>query len=368
MGTVLNLLRITRPERFQPSTSRGTRAWPAPARARRWVVWPAVLAALAPSSASLSGQSPIQVEEIGSIGAESSPAEEVFGDIISMAVDPESGAIFLYDRLSHRLSAFSASGRFIAAVGRSGGGPRDFGSPAQLAFHNGRVHTTDALNGRMSAWELSGDSLRLVEQSRTPFPVEGGVCNAGGTLIHARFAEGGLLQKLNWDGSFRGAFGAPLVPDPEVNQRFIRVWIACDARTGSAYAGGRGILRRYDVQSETLRWEVEVPGIVPPELFVDPRTGLPRSTRPAGAEVQTMTGVVVAPGDRVLVQYAVNPPVGMFFSNSHLTEVETVVFSSTDGRVLELRSDLPRLDAAHGDRVFSMTDDPYPVVRIYRWR
>jgi hypothetical protein len=330
-------------------------------------IWTAAVA-LAICSAPLASQSSVQVEEIGSIGVASSPDEEVFGDIASLAVDPERGTLFLFDRLSFRLSAFSRSGRFQAAVGRHGSGPREFRSPARLTFHEGLVYATDALNGRISAWELSGDSLRLVDLSRTLFPLEGDLCNAGGTLVHARFNEGGLFQKLEWDGSVRGSFGTSLISVPGLNPRALSIRMACDQRSGSVFVSALGILRKYDVGTETLRWEVRIPGIVPPEVTADPRTGLPRFSRPRGADVQGLVSVIVAPGDRVLVQYSVNPPTGMFFSNSHITDVETVVFAANDGRVLERRSDLPRLDATHGDRVFSMMDDPFPIVRIYRWR
>jgi hypothetical protein len=56
------------------------------------------------------------------------------------------------------------------------------------------------------------------------------------------------------------------------------------------------------------------------------------------------------------------------YSGTDIVDVTTLVFNAANGRLLETRRDLPRLDHSVGSRACSHASEPFPRVRIYRWQ
>jgi hypothetical protein len=304
------------------------------------------------------------------IGVLTGPSELVFGDISGIAADSTAGVIFVFDRLSHRLSAFTTTGRFVAAAGRTGSGPAEFRSPILPVLHESLIYMPDAMNGRITQWRLSNGDLQHMGQTRPVIPIVPAFCAIADRIYFLRYHDRGLIQALRLDGQTVASFGAPFHTAPGLNPAFLSGRIACDQRLNAIYvASGMSILRRYDASTGALRWETTIPGVVPPRVEVDTRAGLPRFSRPRGQTSQYLVSIVSAPGGLLLVQLA-DPPRSAVpgYSGTDIIEVTTLVFDAGTGRLIESRHDLPRLDYSVGSRAYSWPAVPFPQVRIYRWR
>lgn len=133
---------------------------------------------------------PIQPTHI----ADLSPPDEVLpATPWGVATDPESGMIFVADRLSDRVVVFDATGVFVDIFGRPGGGPGEFGNPSALYFGtDGVLRVWDTGRGVISRWSPEGEFLG---EEATAVPYWGpGFAIEGGRLVTVTNAttEGGM--------------------------------------------------------------------------------------------------------------------------------------------------------------------------------
>jgi hypothetical protein len=326
------------------------------------------------ASAQLDAQAEnLAVAEITSIGVLSGDPRLEFGLITGFAVDDEQGVMYIFDRQNLRLSAFTRSGDFLASAGRSGAGPGEFRGAQRIAAPIGRaraVQVVDHINARISLWYFRSGSLALLDELPNLSGLAGPVCTIANDLFFLRFKDGSLLQRVDSTGRVLNGFGRPFLDENPVMAQFTANGrIACHGSSNSVYVAATVIpvVRRYDAASGKLLWESEIPDMTAALILPNPRSaaGLPMYRPPEGRDHwDAVVSVVPAPEGRVLVQIA--PAVGS--SSLDATDVTTIIFRSSDGSVLGVRADFPRLDFAGDAYAYSHANDPFPRVRVYRWR
>jgi hypothetical protein len=85
----------------------------------------------------------VDEEEVYSIGSMAGEEWETFGAINGVAFDSE-GNLYILDRMSFRVVKVGPQGRFLTDMGRSGGGPGEFGMPLSLTVtRSGEVRVFD---------------------------------------------------------------------------------------------------------------------------------------------------------------------------------------------------------------------------------
>lgn len=108
------------------------------------------------------------VEEV-SFGVLEGPEEEMFGQILEIAVDGEEG-VYVFDGQVPALRYFDAEGDFVRTLGGQGSGPGEYQDAALgLALRSdGRLVMRDPRNGRLNVYDPDGSPL-------DPIPVASGL-------------------------------------------------------------------------------------------------------------------------------------------------------------------------------------------------
>jgi hypothetical protein len=111
------------------------------------------------SKGSVWGDTAQLVEDLR-IGVLEGADEYMFGDIQSLAVGAD-GAIYTYDSHLKVLRKHSATGEFIATLGREGEGPGEYNRPdaGLVALADGRILLRDPGNARISVYSADGEYL-----------------------------------------------------------------------------------------------------------------------------------------------------------------------------------------------------------------
>ncbi len=110
-----------------------------------------------------SGQAPgglrISLELEQTFGAEEEPDEELLAFVTGIAVDDE-GNVYVVDRSSDQLVAFSPDGAVMWRAGRSGQGPGEFDGPNFVTWDgDGTLYVDNQSAGQIEAWSTSGEYL-----------------------------------------------------------------------------------------------------------------------------------------------------------------------------------------------------------------
>lgn len=90
------------------------------------------------------------------IGSLDGPASTVFGDVGSLAADPD-GNVYVLDAQAAEIRVFDPAGTHVRTIGRRGNGPGEIGRPTAIAVsRGGRVAARDRPNGRLQVWLPDG--------------------------------------------------------------------------------------------------------------------------------------------------------------------------------------------------------------------
>lgn len=120
-------------------------------------------------------------------------------------------------------------------------------------------------------------------------------------------------------------------------------------------------VRRYDGATGELVWESDIPGLEPPRVEVG-GPGIPQYRRSSGEPWMRIVSVVPARPGELWLQLAEQPQsmrVG-YYSGTDILDVETVIYHTATGEVLERRDDLPRVDFASEGRLYALRAEPSP--------
>jgi sugar lactone lactonase YvrE len=131
-----------------------------------------------------------RVEEELRIGTLEGTGPDVFGRILTMAVDP-AGRMWVFESQAQELRVFDAAGEHVRTIGRQGGGPGEFAQAVRVEQGpNGHMWVMDPQNNRISVFDTAGN------------------------YVEAKPAAGGFIM-IPWPGRFddEGRYYAP-IPRP----------------------------------------------------------------------------------------------------------------------------------------------------------
>jgi hypothetical protein len=88
--------------------------------------------------------------------------DEAFSEVAAFVVDA-AGTVFGLDSKDRRVKVFDRSGKFLRQIGKPGQGPGELGMPANIQLTNdNNLMITDATNGKLSIFKLSGEHIKDV--------------------------------------------------------------------------------------------------------------------------------------------------------------------------------------------------------------
>ena len=190
-----------------------------------------------------------RLEELVALGeAEGEP----FGRVTGVTGTAE-GELFVADAIAKRIYRFAPDGRFVAALGREGGGPGEFRSMRSLAWTGPWLATLDAGNGRVTRvgvdgapaepvrWlALTGSGFGLeqtsADEAYAPVPVYAAGSRSTSTRVYLRITGDGVADTL------RGA----AIPQP--------------AAGGAVVCEGAGGIHFFAVPDAPRHYQTRAPG------------------------------------------------------------------------------------------------------------
>ena len=100
---------------------------------------------------------------IAVLSPDGGPLSRMGSDVLSrptgIAVDPDTGRIFVADTPDDNIKVFASDGHFITTLGKSGTAPGEFNGPTYLNFDHGRLYVTDTLNARVQVLAVDGSPV-----------------------------------------------------------------------------------------------------------------------------------------------------------------------------------------------------------------
>ena len=201
--------RPQQPPHTAPPTARrpGRRHARTPARRRCRTAAPPYRRAAAAEPATLAR---VRAQVLGSVGAWGAGAGQLKFPS-GLALDAARGALYVTDRLNHRVVAYDAALRApLLSFGRRGQAEGALSHPEGIALHDGALFVADAGNARVSAFRRDGTFLRSFGgegESAGRFLMPQGVISAHGRLyvsdhsgrrLQTFTARGEPLQHVNF--------------------------------------------------------------------------------------------------------------------------------------------------------------------------
>lgn len=175
------------------------------------LVLPVVLAACGPA---VPTEWTLQVEQIGSVGADPVTAETAFYEPTALAFDA-AGRLHILDAGNNRVQIFDSEGVFLASRGQSGQGPGDLKAPEDMwVAPDGEIVVADAGNRRIARFGAGGEPLAETRLDFVPI----GVVGNGDRLFVLRLPTASLVfgpdsdplvHALDRDGNELDAFVTP---------------------------------------------------------------------------------------------------------------------------------------------------------------
>jgi len=128
-----------------------------------------------------------------------------------IAIDQDSGRIYLTDTLRHAVEVIDAGGRPLERWGKRGEGPGEFNFPTDIALARDRVFVLDAMNFRVQVFDRKG---AYITSFGKPINAPGGLFRPKGIavdekreLVYVVDAMFELVQAFTFDGELVMAFG-----------------------------------------------------------------------------------------------------------------------------------------------------------------
>jgi DNA-binding beta-propeller fold protein YncE len=81
-----------------------------------------------------------------------------------MALDAESGRLFVADTWADQIKVFTPQGSLVGSFGGRAGEPGQLNAPTYLAVAKGKVYVTDTLNARVEVFDTAGRALSSIGQ------------------------------------------------------------------------------------------------------------------------------------------------------------------------------------------------------------
>ncbi len=79
-----------------------------------------------------------------------------------LAVDSDSGRVFVADTNEHNIKVFDETGKLVQIIGQVGDKPGEFNAPTDLAFVGGKLYVTDTFNARVQVFDKQGKYVKFI--------------------------------------------------------------------------------------------------------------------------------------------------------------------------------------------------------------
>lgn len=125
------------------------------------------------------------VEEVRRIGRMEGDGPDMFGAILTFAVD-SFGRIWVVEDQAQEIRVFSPTGGHVRTIGRKGGGPGEFTRALRIDFGpDGNAWVADPLNARVSVFDSTGAYLtgHSIRGGFIVLPWPGGFDDRGGYYV-----------------------------------------------------------------------------------------------------------------------------------------------------------------------------------------
>jgi len=312
------------------------------------------------------------------IGTEDEDSNELFGSTTAAAFD-KAGRLFVLDDSDNTVRVFSATGKYVGKLGRTGRGPGDLTTPSALV-HDGDslLYILDAVNGvvtfKTGATEFT--HLRTFGPELRPRSA----CLLNGQLLVAGYRDGRQVHFIKPGGEIERSIGEPFPiespPDVPYKTDTVRALIdyansgaparmACLPTLGTIVTAQlQGPAVRAYSPDGALRWSITLPGYEGHKFWIDAKKN------PVVVFGSDATFSAIPIGERqVLIQVSrrVTLPgrggVGrtmrtdQVFMTTYLIDAET-------GTIVAQGRDLTRVLAVAAGRLAEAETDPFPRVRV----
>lgn len=300
---------------------------------------------------------------------------EVFGLLRTIEVDA-AGNVYVLGEQTSDIHVFDRDGGHITSYRRRGQGPRELlGIRGSDLDSEGVLHVADVANGRISTFELDGDTLAFRTVTTLRFrPTD--VCVLGGRRYVLRQPGGPTdptISEIDSDGQVIRGFASPEEPREADQRRELGQtphmlnygYLACDeaTRTIVKFNWMVPVVRAFDPEGEIL-WETTLEDYVPWQLTAS-RPGVCCRYRPDPEEGFSHSGksVVVDRDGNVVLGLQIEGP-----RSAENRRHELIVLDVSSGRVIDRHPTVGVVGSVRDGLIFTYGEEPFPQVRVFGTR
>lgn len=301
------------------------------------------------------------------LGAESTPEDQVFGAISSIAIVPD-GRVLVLDPQAREVRVFRDTEPALPALqtlGGHGSGPGEFLTPRTLVLGPGEHLWVLEIRGDASVFRLNGDSVEFSHRVRLGREVWDACILEERLYVHGmRGGDRGAVHVYDMEGRWSHSFGEIYrTTNPIVRHQLSQGHIACVDNPPLVLVAPAHLpeLRAYDPEGRLLWW-VSLTGFRPLGIssVQEPRTGRrgSRMTFPSEGWHSIVGLVASSEQGAALVQVRTHvveehPPPGA-------PGLQTFVVDLRARRSVPAHGPWPRVVSWSPSRILAIEEDPYP--------
>ncbi len=134
-----------------------------------------------------------------------------------IAVQKETGNVFVANDVTDQIQVFSSEGNFLQAFGGKGSGPGQFDGQSAIAFepNTGNLYAGDVVNNRINIFDPQGSYLKSIAQGQFSGLIEGRPFYGPSGIVFDNNGNGFVgdysadrILKFNSDGEVTGSIGS----------------------------------------------------------------------------------------------------------------------------------------------------------------
>lgn len=175
----------------------------------------------------------VAVKEIMSIGVEDGDPNYLFAKPTNVVVDGK-GNIYIIEMFQKIVRKYDKTGKFLATIGRDGGGPGEYKMPSVAAVDSkDNFYIFDFTAMRVSIFGPGGS----FERSFVPGFLAGGICvTAKGEIILCGIKDGKMFHQFDGRGKLIASFGEPWQMSADSRMAGFNFAFACLGPDGCIYS------------------------------------------------------------------------------------------------------------------------------------
>lgn len=308
---------------------------------------------------------------VGRFGVLVGDTTMVFSRLSGLAVDDDRGIVFIVDELSHKLSAVTREGEFLAWAGGRGEGPGELIGPKAVAVSGSEIHVLDAYNHRVTRYDMMSNTLVYADATRLPTTGGWEFCWSNGdyVILKYEYTRGGTtIHRFDRAGDVKSSFGVPFLQGDAALLNLTDIGLlACDSASQRVFTASTAVPQVQGYSGDgTLLWTTELPGLEGSVIERTP-TGV-RWSLPEGRNTfERIVTLSVVSADRLLVQYEEQEWDPLAGGGS---DVGSFLIDTSSGAIVARSKygEVPRVSVFVGGYAYGDVADPFPEVRVYQWR